>query len=66
MAELWDFSRRDEKYNEFRIGNGKIFFHFNPKLCLDKITSLQKKLGIEKVDDLEVAPNSNGDKVACE
>lgn len=63
LAELWDFSRRS---NDLKIAQGRIFFHFNPKLCLNKIRELQKRLGIEKVDDLEVAPNSNGDKVACE
>lgn len=64
LVELWDFSRK--KTQDLRIGRGRIFFHFNPKLCLSKIIELQKKLGIEKVEELEVAPNSNGDKVACE
>lgn len=62
LAELWDFSRRE---NMLKITNGRIFFHFNPKLCLDKIRELQKILSITDVTDLEVAPTSNGDKVAC-
>lgn len=62
LAELWDFTRRS---NGLNIGKGRIFFHFNPKLCLSKIRDLQKILGITDVVDLEVAPNSNGDKVAC-
>lgn len=52
------------------IERGKLFFHFNPKLCYANISNLvpnvvdlhnTKELPIE-----EVARNSNGDKVACE
>lgn len=62
LAELWDFSRRQ---NDMKVGRGRMFFHFNPKLCLSRIRELQDRLGIKDVDELEVAPNSNGDKVAC-
>lgn len=46
-------------------GPAKIFFHFNPKLCLDKIEALRQKAKLNEFTDLEVASNSNGDKVAC-
>ncbi|XP_050440178.1 insulin-like receptor [Adelges cooleyi] len=66
LVELWDWSTRKQD-GELKIVNGRIFFHFNPKLCLYRIKELQTKLGPKfgKVDDLEVAPNSNGDKIAC-
>lgn len=56
--------------NNVTIERGKLFFHFNPKLCYANITNL-----VPHVVDLrnstelpleEVARNSNGDKVACE
>lgn len=63
LMELWDFTRHPDG---LKVDRGRMFFHFNPKLCLHKIYELQKMLGIEEVTDLEVAPNSNGDKIACE
>lgn len=66
LLDLWDWTNRDPS-GELKIDRGQIFFHFNPKLCIDKIKQLQSKLGdrFKEVDDLEVAPNSNGDKIAC-
>nr|QIS94309.1 insulin receptor 1a [Pyrrhocoris apterus] len=63
LVELWDWSTREKK--PFRIGNGKLFFHFNPKLCLSKIEKLKEVAGLPDFTELEVASNSNGDKVAC-
>ncbi|RZF38993.1 hypothetical protein LSTR_LSTR003736 [Laodelphax striatellus] len=63
LVELWDFgSSREER---LRINKGKLFFHFNPKLCYFKIENLRKYLGMPEFTDNEVARNSNGDKVAC-
>ncbi|XP_060876851.1 insulin-like receptor [Metopolophium dirhodum] len=66
LVELWDWSTRKPD-GELRIERGQIFFHFNPKLCIYRIKQLQTNLGdrFKNVDDLEVAPNSNGDKMAC-
>ncbi|XP_046628690.1 insulin-like receptor isoform X2 [Neodiprion virginianus] len=65
LQELWDM----ESHKSMRIlaNNGpvKVFFHFNPKLCLDTIEKFRKGAGLPEFSDLEVAPNSNGDKVAC-
>ncbi|KAL6267449.1 hypothetical protein P5V15_000525 [Pogonomyrmex californicus] len=47
------------------IENGRLFFHYNPKLCLSKITDFGKMVNITNFTDLEVQPESNGDKVAC-
>lgn len=66
LVELWDWNTR-KLDGELHIERGTIFFHFNPKLCIYRIKQLQTKLGdrFKEVDDLEVAPNSNGDKIAC-
>lgn len=52
------------------IEHGRIFFHFNPKLCMKTIEEFKKNVvDLKDVDKLpadEVAPNSNGDKIACD
>ncbi|XP_012223767.2 insulin receptor-like [Linepithema humile] len=45
--------------------NGRLFFHYNPKLCLSKIEEFGKMVNITNFTSLEVQPESNGDKVAC-
>lgn len=51
------------------IDHGKIFFHFNPKLCYSNIEKLKPDVvELRNVSSLaieDVATNSNGDKVAC-
>lgn len=60
LQDLWNWENRTLK-----IGNGKLFFHFNPKLCYSKIETLRLKANLGEFSELEVAPNSNGDKIAC-
>lgn len=60
LQDLWDWTNRT-----MQIDQGKLFFHFNPKLCYDKIVKLQEIAKLDNFTDLEVAKNSNGDKVAC-
>lgn len=62
LMELWDWEKRD---NNLHIMNGRLFFHFNPKLCLSKIDRLREIASLPEYTPLEVASNSNGDKVAC-
>ncbi|KAG8301029.1 hypothetical protein J6590_062770 [Homalodisca vitripennis] len=62
LVELWDW---ENKGKDFQIKRGRLFFHFNPKLCIDKITELKELAHLPDFTDLEVAQNSNGDKVAC-
>lgn len=50
---------------EIRIENGRLFFHYNPKLCLSKIEQFSKMVNISNFTDLEIQPQSNGEKVAC-
>ncbi|XP_044766315.1 insulin-like receptor isoform X3 [Coccinella septempunctata] len=63
LQDLWDW--KDNR--TLRIDNGRLFFHFNPKLCLDKIRTLQNKTGLSPpFTEIEVANSSNGDKIACD
>lgn len=48
-----------------RIERGRLFFHYNPKLCFSKIVELSKMVNITNFTDMEVQPESNGEKVAC-
>ncbi|XP_037048464.1 insulin-like receptor [Bradysia coprophila] len=51
------------------IERGKLFFHFNPKLCYQTIQSIKKDVtDLSDVQDFaieDVSINSNGDKVTC-
>lgn len=52
-----------------RIEKGKIFFHFNPKLCYSKINELLTYVDMPEAknwDQHDVSLHTNGDKVACE
>ncbi len=55
--------------HKVEIEIGKLFFHFNPKLCYKTIEALKPDVvDLRNVDKLaieDVAVNSNGDKVAC-
>ncbi|XP_033351033.1 insulin-like peptide receptor isoform X2 [Bombus vosnesenskii] len=51
---------------EIRIENGRLFFHYNPKLCLSKIIQFSQMVNITNYTDLEIQPQSNGEKVACD
>ncbi|XP_050314693.1 insulin-like receptor isoform X2 [Anthonomus grandis grandis] len=61
LQELFDWNT----HKTFKIDNGKLFFHFNPKLCIEKIEELRLKANLPPYKEMEVASNSNGDKVAC-
>lgn len=59
LEDLWDWENRT-----LHIDRGRLFFHFNPKLCADKINTFAQKTNLTDYTDLEVA--TNGDKIACE
>lgn len=61
LQELWNW----ESNKTLKIEKGRLFFHFNPKLCIREIEKLQNITNITNVTELEVAKNSNGDKIAC-
>lgn len=60
LQDLW------ESNHTLEILKGKLFFHFNPKLCFAKIENLKKMVKEEfTFVDEDVARSSNGDKIAC-
>ncbi|KAI4497838.1 hypothetical protein M0802_006954 [Mischocyttarus mexicanus] len=50
---------------KIEIEDGRLFFHYNPRLCMNKIIEFSKMVNITDFTDLEVQPDSNGDKIAC-
>lgn len=55
-----------EPNREFKLGPGKIAFHYNPKLCFFKIEAFKARLGPKaQYDSIEATKTSNGDKIAC-
>lgn len=58
LQDLWDWTTKN-----LTIINGSLFFHFNPKLCPEKIEALRQQANISDVD---ISASSNGDRVACE
>ncbi|XP_059487087.1 insulin-like receptor [Neocloeon triangulifer] len=61
LQELWDWSHG----KNLTVSDGRLFFHNNPKLCFNKIVELKDKTNAPDFTDTEVAPDSNGDKIAC-
>lgn len=61
LQELWDWNTK----TDLQILNGRIFFHYNPKLCLSHIEKLVSIINHKNITNLEVARESNGDKFAC-
>ncbi|XP_043284804.1 insulin-like growth factor 1 receptor [Venturia canescens] len=51
---------------QIEIQKGRLFFHYNPKLCLSRIERLGRMVGITNFTHLEVQRESNGEKVACD
>lgn len=62
LQELWDWDHK----KKFKILRGKVFFHYNPKLCLQHIYKLLTEIHHDtNVSSLEVGKDSNGDKFPC-
>lgn len=61
LQELWNW----EEHGDIEIPNGILSFHFNPKLCIDKIEPLKRMALQSSFADTEVSRSSNGDKIAC-
>lgn len=61
LQELWDW----ESKQDLKIVKGRLFFHFNPKLCLHHIHRLIDIVHQKNVTNLEVSRESNGYKIPC-
>ena len=49
-----------------QILKGTVYFHFNPKLCLNEINTLLPMLKKDEFDQKEVSKDSNGSRGSCE
>lgn len=55
-----------DEQQKIDIRTGRFFFHYNPRLCLSKIEALGQQVGIYNFTEMEVQPESNGEKIACD
>lgn len=58
LQELWDETQKID------FMHGKLFFHYNPKLCFYKIDRLVSNAH-SMIENYEFAQKSNGDKTPC-
>ncbi|XP_077988842.1 insulin-like peptide receptor [Glandiceps talaboti] len=57
----------DHQHKNLTIDGGKIFFHFNPKLCMRVIRELEEHIALtEEMDENDISKTTNGDQVPCE
>ncbi|XP_078473381.1 insulin-like growth factor 1 receptor [Lampetra planeri] len=62
LQQLWDW----DKHN-LTIRKGKMFFHFNPKLCLSEIYTMEEKTHTKgRQEDSDISLKTNGDQASCE
>jgi insulin receptor len=64
---IWDNQNIEKLFDEnqkLEVKSGKLFVHFNPKLCFDKVDQLSKST-LQAIQNLENAQLSNGDKAHC-
>uniref|UniRef100_A0A671P8L0 Insulin-like growth factor 1 receptor n=1 Tax=Sinocyclocheilus anshuiensis TaxID=1608454 RepID=A0A671P8L0_9TELE len=74
LTELYAFSAVDNQHLQYlwdwnqhnlTIGAGKLFFRFNPKLCMSEIQKMWEKTGVkEKMEEDDA--RSNGERASCE
>ncbi|XP_012888957.1 PREDICTED: insulin receptor [Dipodomys ordii] len=62
LRQLWDWSKHN-----LTIINGKLFFHYNPKLCLSEIHKMEEVSGTKgRQERNDIALKTNGDQASCE
>lgn len=62
LQQLWDWSK-----HSLTIKTGKIYFAFNPRLCLKEIYDMENATGtIGRQTTLDINTRNNGDRASCE
>ncbi|KAM4706801.1 insulin receptor [Discoglossus pictus] len=62
LRQLWDWSKHN-----LTITHGKLFFHYNPRLCLSEIHDMENITGTKgRQDKNDIATKTNGDQASCE
>uniref|UniRef100_A0A8C3RX14 Tyrosine-protein kinase receptor n=1 Tax=Chelydra serpentina TaxID=8475 RepID=A0A8C3RX14_CHESE len=61
LQQLWDWS-----HHALSIPVGKVYFAFNPKLCLSEIDRMEEVTGTKgRQNKAEINPRTNGDRASC-
>ncbi|XP_028649838.1 insulin receptor-related protein-like isoform X1 [Erpetoichthys calabaricus] len=61
LMQLWDWD-----HHNLSIPVGKMYFAFNPKLCLSQIYEMEKVTGTQgRQNKAEINPRTNGDRASC-
>ncbi|VVD05182.1 unnamed protein product [Leptidea sinapis] len=63
LEMLWDWST----HKPLQITSGRLFIHFNPKLCYNQILPLKNMTWDSKstFSEMEVSQDNNGDQASC-
>uniref|UniRef100_A0A8C5I855 Tyrosine-protein kinase receptor n=1 Tax=Gouania willdenowi TaxID=441366 RepID=A0A8C5I855_GOUWI len=62
LLELWDWSKHN-----LTIERGRMFFHYNSKLCMSEIRKMEEITGTkERNQKNDIAVRNNGDQASCE
>lgn len=61
LRQLWDWSKHN-----LTIQQGRMFFHYNPKLCLSEIHKMEEVTGTKaRQIKNDIGPRTNGDQASC-
>nr|XP_025035924.1 insulin receptor-related protein [Pelodiscus sinensis] len=61
LQQLWDWG-----HHTLSIPVGKVYFAFNPKLCLSEIYRMEEVTGTKgRQNKAEINPRTNGDRASC-
>ncbi|KAM7379575.1 hypothetical protein PAMP_005121 [Pampus punctatissimus] len=62
LRQLWDWSK-----HKLTILQGRMFFHYNSKLCMSEIRKMEEVTGTkERLVKNDIASKTNGDQASCE
>lgn len=61
LRQLWDWSK-----HKLTILQGRLFFHYNSKLCMSEIHKMEEVTGLkERHVKNDIASKTNGDQASC-
>ena len=61
LRQLWDWSK-----HKLTILQGRMFFHYNSKLCMSEIRKMEEVTGTkERQLKIDIASKTNGDQASC-
>lgn len=61
LRQLWDWSK-----HKLTIQQGRLFFHYNSKLCMSEIHKMEEVTGLkERHVKNDIASKTNGDQASC-